>query len=239
MVNFKCRAVVVAGGSGKRMGTKVLKQYMEIGGVPILARTLNCFQNCADIQDIVIVTAKDEIEFCEKEIVERFNLSKVKKIAIGGKERQESVFNGLTALEKDTNIVLIHDGVRPFVKEEHIKKIIEETSVYGSCVLGVKVKDTIKVCDENGFIVSTPDRKTLWIAQTPQAFKYDLIMEAYKKASLDGFLGTDDSTLAERLGIKVKMTEGDYDNIKITTREDLDFGEVIVKKYGDYGKFSI
>ena len=230
MVNFKCRAVIVAGGSGKRMGTKVLKQYMEVGGIPILARTLSCFQSCDAICDIVIVTAKDEIEFCEKEIVEKFNLSKVKKIAAGGKERQDSVFNGLIALEKDTDIVLIHDGVRPFVKEEHIKKIIEETAVYGGCVLGVKVKDTIKGCDENGFIVSTPDRKDLWIAQTPQAFKYDLIMEAYEKANSDGFLGTDDSTLAEKIGVKVKMTEGDYDNIKITTREDLDFGGVIAKK---------
>ena len=239
MVNFKCQAVIVAGGSGKRMGTKILKQYMEVGGIPILARTLSCFQNCGGIQDIVIVTAKDEIEFCAKEIVERFNFSKVKKIVRGGAERQNSVFNGLASLDKDTDIVLIHDGVRPFVKEEHIKKIIEETAVYGGCVLGVKVKDTVKRCDEKGFIVSTPDRKYFWIAQTPQAFKYNLIMEAYKKAGSDVFLGTDDSTLAERLGIKVKMIEGDYDNIKITTKEDLDFGEVIVKKYGDYGNFSV
>ncbi len=230
MVNFKCGVIIAAAGSGKRMGTKVLKQYLEIKGIPVLARTLSCFENCKEISEIVIVTAEAEKEFCEKEIVEKFNFSKVKKIVSGGAERQESVFNGLNALEKDTDIVLIHDGVRPFVKKIYIKKIIEETALYEACVLGVKVKDTIKICDENGFVENTPDRRALWIAQTPQAFKYSLIMNAYKKAESDGFFGTDDSMLAERLGLKVKMTEGDYDNIKITTKEDLAFGEAIVKE---------
>jgi len=227
--NLKCGAVIVAAGRGKRMGTNVLKQYLEIGGIPVIARALKCFQNCGEIFEIVIVTADSETEYCKKEIVEKFNFDKVKKIVVGGTERQESVFNGLNALENDTDIVLIHDGVRPFVKEKYINKIIKETAVYESCVLGVRAKDTIKSCDENGFVTATPERKDLWIAQTPQAFKYDLIMHAYKKAALDGFFGTDDSMLAERLGVKVKMTEGDYDNIKITTKEDLDFGEAIVK----------
>ncbi len=230
MDNLKNCAIIVAAGKGKRMGGDISKQYLEIGGVPILTRTLWNFQNCDIIDDMVLVTGKDDIEFCEKEIIEKYNVKKVKAIIEGGAERQNSVYNGLCALDSDTDIVLIHDGVRPFLKGEYIEKIIYETQKYESCVLGVKVKDTIKVCDENGIVSETPERNGLWIAQTPQSFKYDLIMEAHKKAIEDNFLGTDDSMLVERIGKKVKMTEGDYDNIKITTVEDLYFGDAIIKK---------
>ena len=212
------------------MGGDILKQYMEIGEIPILVRTLLNFQNCEHINEIVIVTGKSEIDFCKKEIVEKFKIDKAVYVIEGGGERQESVFKGLNVLKKDTDIVLIHDGVRPFVKIEHINKIIDDTVKFGSCVLGVKVKDTIKLCDDNGVIQKTPERKYLWIAQTPQAFKYDLIMKAHKKALEDGFIGTDDSMLVERIGYKVKMTESDYDNIKITTSEDLYFGEAVIRK---------
>ncbi len=212
------------------MGGDVLKQYLNIREEPILARTLKSFQNSKYIDDIIIVTGKNQITFCEKEIVEKFKIKKVSRIIEGGRERQESVFKGLKALNNDTDIVLIHDGVRPFIKEEHIEKIIKETLQFGNCVLGVKVKDTIKICDEKNIIQSTPERKYLWIAQTPQAFKYNIIMSAHKKAFEDGFIGTDDSMLVERIGHKVKITESDYDNIKITTPEDLFFANAIIEK---------
>lgn len=223
MNKLKCGAVIVAAGKGKRMGLEISKQYMDMGGMPVLARTLSCFNGCDSIDEIVLTVGKNDIDFCQKEITEKFNFYKVKKIVAGGEERQESVFNGLKALDYDTDIVLIHDGVRPFVKREDINKIIEEACIYGCCVLGVKVKDTVKICDENKYIKDTPDRNYLWAAQTPQAFKYGLIMKAHKKALEEGFSGTDDSVLAERAGFKVKMTEGSYDNIKITTKEDLRF----------------
>jgi len=212
------------------MGGDVLKQYMCIGEIPILARTLMGFQNSRHIDSIIIVTGKNDITFCKKEIVEKFDIKKVSHIIEGGKERQESVFKGLKILNNDTDIVLIHDGVRPFIKENYIEKIIKDTLKFGSCILGVKVKDTIKICDEKDIIQSTPERKYLWIAQTPQAFKYNIIMSAHKKAFEDGFIGTDDSMLVERIGHKVKITEGDYDNIKITTSEDLFFGKAIIEK---------
>ncbi len=236
MYKFNCSVVIVAGGTGKRMGTSIKKQYMMLGNMPILARTIDCFQKCDYISDIVIVTGIDEVEFCKKEIVDKFNFDKVKKIVAGGKERQYSVYNGLCALSENTDIVLIHDGVRPFIRVSDVKKIIEETAKFDCCVLGVKVKDTIKICKSDDFINDTPNRNDLWIAQTPQAFKFDLIMKAYKNACDDEFLGTDDSMLAEREGYKVKMTEGSYDNIKITTAEDLYIGEAILKNMIDNEK---
>lgn len=231
MNDLKSCVIIVAAGKGRRMGGKVLKQYLKIGGIPVLARTLLTFQKCGNIDEIIIVTGKEEIDFCKNEIVDKFHISKAKKIIEGGSERQQSVYNGLLAVEKNIDIVLIHDGVRPFVKVEHIEKIIRETAEFGACVLGVKVKDTIKECSD-GIVFDTPKRENLWIAQTPQAFKFDIIMKAHLQAVCDGFLGTDDSVLAERIGQKVKMTEGDYDNIKITTVEDLRFGEGIVFEEG-------
>lgn len=230
MNNLKCAAIIVAAGKGKRMGSNVLKQYLSIDGIPILARTLLCFQNSKSIDNIVVVTGKNEIDFCKKEIIENFNITKASYVIEGGGKRQESVFKGLSVLDKNTDIVLIHDGVRPFIKEKYIDKIITDTSKFGSCVLGVQVKDTIKICDNENIVESTPKREYLWAAQTPQAFQYNLIMKAHKKALEDNFIGTDDSMLVERIGYKVKITEGDYDNIKITTSEDLIFGEAIIKK---------
>ena len=148
----------------------------------------------------------------------------------GGKERQDSVYNGLKCLDKDTDTVLIHDGVRPFVKSEDIEKTIRSVSEWECCVLGVKVKDTIKICDSNGITINTPDRSSLWIAQTPQAFKYDTIMSAYESAFGEGFYGTDDAMIAERYGRKIKMVEGSYENIKITTPEDIYIGEAIIRQ---------
>lgn len=227
---MKNAVIVVAGGKGKRMNSNIAKQYLLLDGKEILFYTLKKFEDCDLVDEIILVTGKDEIEFCRKEIVNKYGLKKVTNIINGGKERQDSVYNGIKALGEDTEIVLIHDGVRPFVRIEDIKKIIKETEKHGSCVLGVKVKDTVKLCDMQGVVLDTPKRESLWLAQTPQSFKYTTVKEAYEKAYKDGFWGTDDSMLVERMGEKIKMVEGSYNNIKITTPEDLYMGEAILKE---------
>lgn len=225
---MKSSVIICAAGVGKRMKSKVAKQYIELKGRPILAHTIETFEKSDDISEIVIVTGKNDIEYVSRDIVEKYGFKKVKTVTAGGEERQHSVYNGLKAVSADTDIVLIHDGVRPFIGSEFIHNIIAETKIHKACVLGVKVKDTIKVCDSGGYVVSTPERATLWCAHTPQVFEYGIIMKAYESAFNDGVLGTDDSMLVERIGIKVKMVEGSYSNIKITTPEDLYMGENII-----------
>ncbi|KGG80109.1 2-C-methyl-D-erythritol 4-phosphate cytidylyltransferase [Caloranaerobacter azorensis H53214] len=222
--------IVPAAGMGKRMNSKINKQFIKIKDIPVLARTLMEFNKCDYIDEIIVVTRYDEIDFCQKEIIEKYKLDKVKKVIQGGKERQDSVYNGLKEVNKKSDIVLIHDGARPFVKRNIIEENIKFALEYGACVTGVPVKDTIKKVDLNGEIISTPNRKELWAIQTPQTFRYDLILKAYEKAKLDNFLGTDDSMLVERMGYKVKIVMGDYSNIKITTPEDLIIAETLVDK---------
>lgn len=228
--NIHTSAIIVAAGKGKRMNFDIPKQYMNLNGKPILAYTIEKFQECKDIDDIVLVVNKDDVDYCKDSIICKFNFSKVRSIVKGGNERQYSVYNGLNALEKKTNIVLIHDGVRPFVEAEHITNIIKETINFNCCVLGVKVKDTIKICSENGIVKNTPKREDLWSAQTPQSFKYETILNIYKRADEEKILGTDDSMLAEKFGYTVKMIKGSYNNIKITTPEDLDFAKSILSQ---------
>ncbi|MGN1317442.1 MAG: 2-C-methyl-D-erythritol 4-phosphate cytidylyltransferase [Lachnospirales bacterium] len=226
---MKNSVIICAAGVGKRMKSKVAKQYILLNDRPILSYTIEAFEKSKDICEIIIVTGKEDIDFVKNEIVDKFGFKKVKSITAGGAERQHSVYNGLKAVSKDCDIVLVHDGVRPFITEENIHNIIEETKIYNACCLGVKVKDTIKICDENGYINETPKRDKLWAAHTPQSFRYDIIMKAYESAFSEGILGTDDSMLVERIGVKVKMVEGSYNNIKITTPEDLYMGENILK----------
>ncbi|WP_058486316.1 2-C-methyl-D-erythritol 4-phosphate cytidylyltransferase [Defluviitalea phaphyphila] len=221
--------IIPAAGQGKRMGKGVNKQYLKINNKPIIVHTIEKFINSGLINDIIVVISKEEIEYFKKEIIQKYNLSKNLNIVEGGKERQESVYNGLKNISSKTDIVLIHDGARPFVSIEEIKKSIEGAKQYGSCVIAVKVKDTIKVSDEDGYIKNTPNRENLWSVQTPQAFKKHIIIKAYNKAEQDNFLGTDDAMLVERIGQKVKIIEGKYDNIKITTPHDLYIGEIIIK----------
>ncbi|MBR6400835.1 MAG: 2-C-methyl-D-erythritol 4-phosphate cytidylyltransferase [Firmicutes bacterium] len=220
-------AMIVAAGSGKRMGADRPKQFLELNGRTILSYTIEAFENSPDIDGIVIVTNAENTDYVKNDIAAPFK--KVKAVVAGGSERQYSVYNGLCAL-KDCDVVLIHDGVRPFIGAGCIADITENVRRFGCCVLGVPVKDTIKICDGDGFIESTPDRSLLWQAQTPQAFKYDIIMRAHQKAREDGFLGTDDAMLTERLGYRTKMVRGSYENIKITTPEDMDIGLKILEK---------
>lgn len=229
----KTVAIVLAAGRGKRMQSDVAKQYLLVKDKPVLCYSLKAFQD-SSVDEIILVTAESEILYCKEEIVEKYNISKVKEIVAGGKERYHSVYNGLKAC-RDAEIVLIHDGARPFVDEEIICRNINMVKEYGACVTGMPVKDTIKIADDNGFVKETPRRDIIWTIQTPQTFLYSVIKKAY-----DTFLDneeehcrlysvTDDAMVAELFGgIKVRLTEGSYNNVKITTPEDMVLAEAIL-----------
>ncbi len=226
---FRVYAIITAAGSGSRMKSSINKQYIELMGIPVLARTIMAFQNCDKVDGIIIVINEKDIIYCKKNIIDKYNLCKVKKIVAGGAERQISVFNGLKSIQEDEcDVVLIHDGARPFIGNKHIEACIDAVFETGACGVGVKVKDTLKVADENNFVSHTPDRSKLWSIQTPQAFFYPAIMEAHQAADEEGFVGTDDLMLVERMGTRAKIVEGSYINIKITTPEDMIFGEAIL-----------
>jgi 2-C-methyl-D-erythritol 4-phosphate cytidylyltransferase len=214
---------------GKRMGASINKQYLLLAGKPILAHTLESFQRAEFIDEIWLVVPVEEIDFCRAEVVEKFGFDKVRRIVAGGAERQNSVLNGLRAIDTAADdIILIHDGVRPFVTPAILRHCIEIAAVHDGALTAVPAKDTIKVV-RDACSVATPPRETLWLAQTPQAFRYGIIRTAHEQAELEGFLGTDDASLLERLGKKVHIVIGDYRNIKITTPEDLVLAEAILK----------
>ena len=219
--------VIVAAGTGSRMNMGINKQFIKLEGKEIIAYTIEKFYNNSNIEDIVVVVKEDESEFFKKEILDKYNFKNV-KIAYGGKERQDSVYNGLKSLDEKCKVVLIHDGARPFVSDKIIDNCIEEVKEHKAIVVGVPVKDTIKVIDSDKNIVNTPNRSALWAVQTPQTFDYNILIDAYKDAFESGFYGTDDAMLVERIGYKVKMVEGSYNNIKITTQEDLNVGSQIL-----------
>ncbi len=227
-------AIIAAGGRGRRMNSSISKQFLNIKGHPILYYTLKKFEKMDKIKSIVLVTGADDLDYTREEIIKRYKFKKIRLVE-GGKERQDSVYNGLRELSPQTDIVVIHDGVRPFVPVNIIEKSITAAAKYKAVGVAVPVKDTIKVVDKNHTIKNTPDRKTLWAMQTPQSFTYDIIMRAYEIAMRDGFYGTDDTVLVERLGLPVKIIEGAYENIKITTPEDIVFAETFISLgYGDY-----
>lgn len=220
-------AIILAGGKGKRMGSKISKQYIELKGKPILYYTLTKFINCKYIDNIVLVLPKDEIDYCETNVLRKYSL-KVDKIVEGGKERQDSVYNSLKEI-KDSEIVLIHDGARPFVSNKIIEEGIKLARTYGAAAPGVTPKDTIKVKDDFGFSKETPSRDTLVSIQTPQVFKLDLIKECHEKVRNDKITVTDDTMVVEIYNKKVFLYEGDYTNIKVTTPEDLILAEKLVE----------
>lgn len=226
----KAFALIPAAGMGKRMGASVNKQYLHLGGLPILAHTLAVFQSCPDITGICLVTPADEIAYCRDQVVTPCGYSKVIEIVPGGRERQNSVMNGLKALRRHAlsdDVVLIHDGVRPFITPHLLRESISTASNHDGALVAVPAKDTIKTV-RDGDVVDTPDRSCLWQAQTPQSFRFGLILEAHQSAENAGFSGTDDSSLVERRGGKVRIVTGDYRNIKITTPEDLVLAEAFL-----------
>ena len=230
MEQGRCTAIVLAAGQGKRMHSKIQKQFLEIGGKPILYYSMECFQKSPLIQDIILVTGEDLISYCQSEIVEKYGFTKVCKVTAGGKERYDSVYAGLLCCQ-DTDYVYIHDGARPFVTEEMIQRGYEAVKRTNACVMGMPSKDTVKLADPSGYIKETPDRKIVWNIQTPQIFSYDLIRGAYESIRKKDMSNvTDDAMVVEQeTGTKILLVEGSYQNIKITTPEDLAVAEAFLR----------
>ena len=226
-------AIVLAAGQGKRMHSKVQKQFLEIQGYPVLYYSLRCFQESPLIQDIILVTGEESISYCKEEIVQKYGFTKVSAVIPGGKERYHSVYEGLKAAG-ECELVFIHDGARPFVNQEMLQRLKEAVCTYGACVAAVPSKDTLKLADEALFAKETLKRSEVWNIQTPQVFAYPDILGAYEKMMQEDHtkMGiTDDAMVLEKMeGQKVKLVEGSYYNIKITTPEDLDIAEIFVKK---------
>lgn len=234
-----CTAIVLSAGQGKRMGTSVQKQYIELQGKPIIYYTLSVFQKSEIIDDIILVVGKDQLKYVQEEIVRKYHFTKVKTVVEGGHERYASVWQGLKAREYDKyyeNIqdgyVFIHDGARPFVDEEMLERAYDTVRKYKACVAGVPSKDTIKLINEEQFAVTTPERKYVWAVQTPQVFEKTLIFEAYARLMEEECVHvTDDAMVVEQMmHLPVKLFEGSYENIKITTPEDLDIARIFLSK---------
>jgi len=233
--SVKTTAVVLAGGRGSRMGSDIPKQYMPINGYPLIYYSLMVFEN-SFVDEIILVCGSGDEEYCEREIVDRYNITKVSAIVAGGKERYHSVMNGLMAV-KECDVVFIHDGARPFITCDILERALEDTLKTGATVVGVPSKDTVKIVDEDTFTQNTPQRDRVWIIQTPQTFRYQEILEAYKslikeEKSLEKreIKVTDDAMVMEMFGnCHVKCVMGDYRNIKVTTPEDI----LVAKAYLD------
>jgi 2-C-methyl-D-erythritol 4-phosphate cytidylyltransferase len=222
-------ALIPAAGMGKRMGKAVAKQFLPLGDKPMLAHTLLTFQRSPEIDEIIPILSEEDMETCLRDVIEAFHITKVRTLVVGGRERQDSVANGIRKLEKDAAVVLVHDGVRPFVTQEMIKACVEAVRK-GDCVaVGVPIKDTIKETDDRGIVRRTLERSRLWAIQTPQAFPAKVLRKAYEEADRNKFTGTDDASLVERDGGEVRVIPGSYENIKITTPEDLIMAEEILK----------
>jgi len=221
-------AIIPAAGSGNRMSRDVSKQYLALGGKPILVCTLEVFEACPLVDSLLIVVPSQDVVSVRNDILAPWNLKKVAGIIPGGKERQDSVRAGIEALDGDVELVIIHDAVRPFITAGLIENCVRAATAEGAATVGVPVKDTVKEVGPDGRILRTCDRSLLWLTQTPQVFRRDIIENAHRAAVRDGFRGTDDTSLVERLGISVQMIRGDYGNIKITTPEDLILAEALL-----------
>lgn len=228
-MNSKIAVLIPAAGQGKRMGSSVKKPYLMLTDKPILSHTIERFERNSAVDDIFVIVHEADFESCNNNVLDPYRYKKVRGLIPGGETRQASVFNGLSALADDVDYVIIHDGVRPFINDEIIAKCLEATAEWGASVAAVPVKETIKFCNEDHFIVETLDRKLLWRVQTPQVFRKTLIETAHKKAIQESNDAPDDATLVERLGSPIKLVMGSYRNVKLTTPEDMRFAETIIK----------
>ena len=221
-------AIILAGGKGKRMGSAISKQFIDIKGKPIIYYTLKKFSENKKIDNIIVVLPEDEVKYFKENILKKYEL-RINKIVIGGKERQDSVYNALKSLKNSsTDIVLIHDGARPFISDRIINEGIKFAEIYGAAAPGVMPKDTIKVKNEKNFSVDTPNRVNLVSIQTPQVFKFDEILECHEKIRYNGEMVTDDTMVVEKYGYSVYLYDGEYTNIKVTTPEDLILAERLI-----------
>lgn len=224
---MKITAVIVAGGKGTRMGADKNKVFLKIMDKEVLFYTISAFENNSRTDNIIIVTGKNDMDECIQ-LVQTYRFNKVTVITEGGATRQQSVMRGL--MKADGDIVLIHDGARALVTDEEINNSIDDCIKYGASAVGVTCKDTLKNADNSGFISGTVDRESTYLIQTPQVFYLKEILSLHKKAVSEGFEATDDCMIAERYGVKIKISAGSYDNIKLTTPEDMIIGEGILRK---------
>ncbi len=232
----KVICIMLAGGKGKRMGGKVSKQFLLLKDKPVLYYSLKAFEPYVD--EIILVAAAGEEEFCRREIVEKYHIEKVSAVVTGGAERYLSVYEGLKAVSGEGKYVLIHDGARPFISQETIKNVISTVKKTNACITAVPSKDTIKIGNQEGIVTDTPNRNNVWVVQTPQAFEFNSILEAYNKAIASGRTDiTDDSMVMESFGAyPVHFVMGQYDNIKLTTPEDMVAGMAILQAKSDIEK---
>ena len=226
-------AIIVAAGRGTRMGGRVSKQYLPLGGVPILGRTLQVFTESGLFDEVILAVADTDMAYCRRQFLEGYGAKPVIRIVAGGRNRQESVYNGLEACcGQDDDVVLIHDGVRPFVTQAFLTLCLESVRGHDACIAAVPACDTLKQVGSDGRITQTLRRDAVWLAQTPQGFRLGLIRSAHRQARHEGFLGTDDAQLVERLGRAVAVVPGSRTNIKITTPDDLRLAESIWRHEG-------
>ena len=224
--------IIPAAGLGERMGGTVNKQFLSLHGKPIVVNTLERFQRCGAVNEIVIAAQPSSHAQIEL-LISEFRLSKVSGVVEGGSRRQDSVANALRTIDRRSEIVLVHDGVRPFVHQKVILESIEKAKMFSAAVVAVRVKDTVKIGNDEGHFVSTLDRSVLWMAQTPQTFQKQLLLDAYDKANRENLEATDDASLVEFLNVHPVIVEGSFDNIKITTPDDLDFANLIARRFKD------
>ncbi|MDR7080425.1 2-C-methyl-D-erythritol 4-phosphate cytidylyltransferase [Neobacillus niacini] len=221
------QVIIPAAGQGKRMGAGKNKLLLELNNIPIFIHSLKVFDQDELCEGIILaISPQDEVEF--KLLLKQYKVKKVLGLVPGGKERQDSIYNALKTVKTD-GIILVHDAARPFILKEHIHRLVDTAQKTGAAIIGVPAKDTMKTVRDN-VVTATVERSSLWAVQTPQAFRFSILFKSYEQAEKDSFIGTDDSSLVERIPHPVTMIEGDYDNIKLTTQEDLFFAEAIVKK---------
>lgn len=226
---MKTAAIVLAAGAGSRMKAGQNKLFLTLQGKPVLEHTVQAFQNSPDIDAVLVVAKETELEQI-RQMVPQAQFSKIQGYVIGGAERQDSVLHGLRALPSEYRRVLIHDGARPFVTDTLIADLLEALTETNGTVAGVPAKDTIKRVNADGMVIETPARRELWNVQTPQCFYTEPILRCYEQADREGYRGTDDASLAERYGLAVKIIPAYYENIKLTTPEDMDVAEVFLKR---------
>ena len=225
---MKVSAIIVAAGQGSRIGGELPKQFQHLNDKPLLYYTINKFEKCNLVDEIVLIVSEKWLDYTRTNFLTEFSFAKVSKVISGGRERRDSVYNGLLAL-KNTDIVLVHDAVRPFVRVNSIEQTILACREFGAVILAIPSRDTIKT-EENGFVKETVDRKLYWLVQTPQTFKYELLLDAYRQAYKKSLYGTDESALVEAAGYPVKIVEGDFENIKITFPTDFKLAKILLEE---------
>ena len=227
---MKTHAIIVSAGKGVRMNRSTPKQYLLLQGKPVLCHTILAFSKCPEVDEILLVVPEKDIRYCREQLLSGLCLNTPVKVLAGGKRRQDSVFNGILSIDGRDGIVVIHDGVRPLIQPEMISRCIDKAKISGACILGVPLKETLKMVDGDSLIQRTINRESLWAAQTPQAFHYQLIRDAHEAAARAGFETTDDAALLERMGLPVNILQGTGDNLKITTNDDLVLADAILSQ---------